>query len=248
WDDIEREWRTRFAPPADFDGDEDGHYGEEDYSRTLTLDEEDAVEAHNRIERAELHAAAAPERDAWFAGLSGRTAPEKPATRAPAPADAPTPSDGPSPTVTGAAHRPADPASPRAAETTATPRSATAPMADAPSAALHGAPAESTTTPLPAYARDANQGHRPDAPDAPSPPTPTDANSLDAPDPFTAANTRAVSLARRADEAAAYSRKLATPALSSPFADPAARPAATAPAPLSGDARAGNACARVSFL
>ena len=101
---------------------------------------------------------------------------------------------------------------------------------------------------LPASTRDAAQSHRPVAPDAPPPPAPTNTNPLDAPDPFTAAKTRAVSLARRADDAAACSRKLAAPTCSPSFADSAARPAATAPAPLSGDTRSGNARARVSFL
>jgi len=71
WDDIEEHWRTRFAPPPDFDGDEDGDYGDDDYSRTLTPDEEDAVEARHRAECAQLHAAGAPEREAWFAALAG---------------------------------------------------------------------------------------------------------------------------------------------------------------------------------
>ncbi|TPG13069.1 hypothetical protein [Sphingomonas oligophenolica] len=75
WDDGRNEWRTRFAAPPDFDGVEDGDLQDGDYSRTLTPEEEEAVEDHHAAVRARLHAASAPERDAWFAALSTDSAP-----------------------------------------------------------------------------------------------------------------------------------------------------------------------------
>lgn len=75
WDEEDHEWRTRFAPPPFFDGEQDGEYGNFDYSRTLTYDEEDALEASRQSELAARQAAGAPERDAWFAALPGDWAP-----------------------------------------------------------------------------------------------------------------------------------------------------------------------------
>jgi hypothetical protein len=40
WEDDEHGWVTDAPPPEDFDGEEDGEYGDEDYSRTLTEAEE----------------------------------------------------------------------------------------------------------------------------------------------------------------------------------------------------------------
>jgi len=70
WDRDEGQWRTRFAPAADFDGEEDGEYGDDGYSRTLTPEEDAAMEAHYCAELADRCAAGAPERDAWFTSLS----------------------------------------------------------------------------------------------------------------------------------------------------------------------------------
>jgi hypothetical protein len=69
WDDIEERWRTRFAPPDDFVGDQDGDYGADDYSRTLTPEELAMVESVHRAELAAACAEGAAERDAWFAAL-----------------------------------------------------------------------------------------------------------------------------------------------------------------------------------
>jgi hypothetical protein len=99
WDDIEEQWRTRFAPPDHFYGDQEGEFGDEEYSRTLTPEEEEAVEARHRVRLADRCSAGAAERDAWFAALSeesGSASPE--AATAPEstpPGDAPAPDRAP---------------------------------------------------------------------------------------------------------------------------------------------------------
>ena len=55
------EWRTDFPPPQDFDGDEDGIFGEADYDRSLT-------EVEERIQNAVQAAALKPLRDAGRVG------------------------------------------------------------------------------------------------------------------------------------------------------------------------------------
>lgn len=64
------EWRTDFPPPLDFDPfDEDGEFGDADYSRKLTAAERDAIPDEplecDLRERERIRAEA--ERDAWFA-------------------------------------------------------------------------------------------------------------------------------------------------------------------------------------
>jgi hypothetical protein len=82
WCDYHEEWRTRFPPPPDFEGDCDGRYGEEDYERALTLDEVEMMRAHEDEKYAADHDA----RDAWFAGLcAGDAAPRSPPAAAPGP-------------------------------------------------------------------------------------------------------------------------------------------------------------------
>nr|WP_315587535.1 DUF3597 domain-containing protein [Sphingomonas psychrotolerans] len=86
WDDIAEEWRTWFPPPPDFDGEEEGSYGDDDYERTLTEAEQAYCDACAR-EQAEADAAQeARKRDRYF-GFA-------PSAETPAPADAP-PSDEP---------------------------------------------------------------------------------------------------------------------------------------------------------
>jgi len=60
------EWRTRYPAPPGFLGDEDGAYGDEDYSRELTPEEVEAIEAPRRAELAERARVEAAERDALF--------------------------------------------------------------------------------------------------------------------------------------------------------------------------------------
>jgi len=69
YDECEQEWRTSFAPPDHFYGDQEGEFGDEDYSRTLTPAEEEAVDTRHRAKLADRCAAGAAERDAWFAAL-----------------------------------------------------------------------------------------------------------------------------------------------------------------------------------
>jgi hypothetical protein len=70
WDHHAEGWRTSFPPPEDFDGDEDGEFGEDGYERTLTPEEEELVEAPRRAEIAEQRIIEAGARDRWFALLA----------------------------------------------------------------------------------------------------------------------------------------------------------------------------------
>ncbi len=70
WDGHAEGWRTDFPPPEGFYGEEDGDYGEEDYSRELTAEEEDLVEAPRRAEIAAQRVAEGAARDRWFAILA----------------------------------------------------------------------------------------------------------------------------------------------------------------------------------
>lgn len=70
WDDHEDGWRTHFPPPPGFEGHEEGDFGEDGYERTLTFEEEQAVEAPFRaaVERRRIVETAA--RDRWFAAAA----------------------------------------------------------------------------------------------------------------------------------------------------------------------------------
>lgn len=67
WDGDLGEWRTRFPPPEGFTGEEWGDYGEPDYARELSPEELEVLEGPLRAARAARRAAAAQERDAFFA-------------------------------------------------------------------------------------------------------------------------------------------------------------------------------------
>lgn len=67
WCDDADGWRTNFPPPADFDGEEDGEPGEEDYERELTEEEAEALRALRTRELAPFIAAGHAEREAWLA-------------------------------------------------------------------------------------------------------------------------------------------------------------------------------------
>ena len=70
-------WRTTFPPPPDFFGEEQAHYGDPDYERTLTADEQAIAERFEAAHPDRLAHAAA--RDAWFAGAGApRSAEAKP--------------------------------------------------------------------------------------------------------------------------------------------------------------------------
>lgn len=75
WCDAAEEWRTSFPPPADFDGEEEGRYGHDDYHRSLTAAEEDGagLDPDGPGEKPEDDAALAEhtaERDRWFAAAA----------------------------------------------------------------------------------------------------------------------------------------------------------------------------------
>lgn len=70
WDHQAEGWRTSFPPPEDFLGEEEGAYGEDGYERTLTLDEEEAVEAPYQAELAARRVTEGEARDRWFGTLA----------------------------------------------------------------------------------------------------------------------------------------------------------------------------------
>jgi hypothetical protein len=84
WDEHLDEWRTRFPPPEDFLGDEDGDYGDPDYSRALSEAEEAACAAVERAEIAAREVVEARARDLYFGflvepGPEAAPAPDEPA-------------------------------------------------------------------------------------------------------------------------------------------------------------------------
>jgi hypothetical protein len=72
WQDPDKGWLTDYPPPADYDGLEHGSYGEDDYHRTLTPDEEEVWEAPLLAEVAALRER---ERAEFAALLTARAAP-----------------------------------------------------------------------------------------------------------------------------------------------------------------------------
>jgi hypothetical protein len=75
WDEVDEHWRTRFPPPEGFAGEEEGAFGDEGYSRTLSPGEEAVQEAAYRAGTAERAAAEGRDRDLFF----GFTPPAVPA-------------------------------------------------------------------------------------------------------------------------------------------------------------------------
>ena len=68
WHDQQHgEWRTNFPPPDDFAGTEEGRFGDDDYERTLDLDEEIALDAAFAQAVAPLRRAGEAARRAFFA-------------------------------------------------------------------------------------------------------------------------------------------------------------------------------------
>ena len=72
WEDEDGVWWTRFPPPRDFFGWEDGLWGEEDYQRTLSERELEMAEAGAEAKRAERLAEEMERRDCYF-GFEGGT-------------------------------------------------------------------------------------------------------------------------------------------------------------------------------
>jgi len=69
WDDREEGWRTHFPPPEDFFGEEDGEYGDDGYSRTLSEAEEAAWDAEHRTYVAAREIVESRARDRFFGFL-----------------------------------------------------------------------------------------------------------------------------------------------------------------------------------
>lgn len=78
WQESDGTWWTRFAPPDDFLGDENGTWGQPWYRRTLSDDELDWVAANLVGEHDEALAEARADRDAYF-GFAGDPPPWRPA-------------------------------------------------------------------------------------------------------------------------------------------------------------------------
>jgi len=62
WRDEHGDWWTRFPPPDGFDGEEQGEWGEKDYRRALTAEEQESVDSLE----AERLARASADRDSFF--------------------------------------------------------------------------------------------------------------------------------------------------------------------------------------
>jgi hypothetical protein len=71
------EWRTSLPPRPDFDGEEEGEYGEEGYERTLDDAELGCIEDARALDIAALRGVETVERDRWFADLQARTFPSE---------------------------------------------------------------------------------------------------------------------------------------------------------------------------
>ena len=74
WRESADVWRTTFPPPPDFFGEEQCHYGDPDYERTLTAEEQVIAERFEAAHPERL--AHVAERDAWFAGAGAPQAME----------------------------------------------------------------------------------------------------------------------------------------------------------------------------
>jgi hypothetical protein len=70
-------WWTSFPPPARFDGEEQGEFGEYSYKRTLSAKEQAVVEAEYDRDDAEYRAAEAARRDRFFGFAGDEVSPEE---------------------------------------------------------------------------------------------------------------------------------------------------------------------------
>lgn len=67
WEDDDGTWLTDYPPPAGFDGEEYGEYGDYDYNRTLSPEEQAVIDADQAEEKAASLARGEALRAAWFA-------------------------------------------------------------------------------------------------------------------------------------------------------------------------------------
>lgn len=82
WEEVDG-WWTDYPPPPGFDGEEEGEYGEDDYRRVLSDEEQAAMDAEIAAEEAEIRARAEARRAAWFAPdvrQAPESAPDSPAS------------------------------------------------------------------------------------------------------------------------------------------------------------------------
>ncbi|HYN22280.1 MAG TPA: hypothetical protein VE078_15070 [Thermoanaerobaculia bacterium] len=70
WQDDDGIWWTEFPPPADFDGEEEGTFGEEDHRRTLSPAEQAVIDADTATDQADELAFETARRDHYF-GFAG---------------------------------------------------------------------------------------------------------------------------------------------------------------------------------
>lgn len=70
YDHIAERWRTCFPPPQPYFGDEDGAFGDDDYSRECSDDEGIILEAPRDREIAERVVTEGADRDTWFVGFA----------------------------------------------------------------------------------------------------------------------------------------------------------------------------------
>jgi hypothetical protein len=75
WEDDDGIWWTDYPPPADFDGDEQGDYGDDDYRRRLATDEQAVIDAEQEEDRAADLAQAEAQRDSYFFGVEAEAEP-----------------------------------------------------------------------------------------------------------------------------------------------------------------------------
>ena len=64
-------WWTDYPPPAGFDGEEEGEYGDDDYRRRLSPAEQAVIDSDEAAERAEERARAEAQRDSYFGSDPG---------------------------------------------------------------------------------------------------------------------------------------------------------------------------------
>jgi len=72
WEDEDGGWWTDFPPPDNFDGEEEGRWGDDCYKRTLSAAEQARIDAAIEEDLAEERAEAEAARDLYFGFDSAR--------------------------------------------------------------------------------------------------------------------------------------------------------------------------------
>jgi len=71
WEDDYGTWWTEFPPPPGFAGEEEGSFGEDDYRRTLSPEEQAVIDSDSAEDRADELAFEAARRDRYFGFVAG---------------------------------------------------------------------------------------------------------------------------------------------------------------------------------